>query len=55
MDLPKKKIEIESRNTTGSNSGNTGLKKAVIQVVGSLEVDILDIIYEWLGYDVGCF
>ncbi len=45
MDLPKKKLS----NTTGRNTRNTGLKKAVIQVAGSLEVDIFDIIilYEW--------
>ena len=40
MDLPKKKLS----STTGRNIWNAGLKKAVIQVAGSLagslEVDI---------------
>ncbi len=46
MDLPKKKLS----NTTGRNTRNTALKKAVIQVAGQLgcvEVDKFDIIYEW--------
>ena len=43
MDLPKKELS----NTTGRYTRNMDLKKAVIQVAGSLDVDIFNTIYEW--------
>ena len=51
MDLPKKKLS----NTTGRNTRNTGLKKAVIQVAGSLEVDIFNTIMNGRATTWGVF